>query len=58
MNNKSKILLSIVLIKLFLLSYIVLYQGSIFSLDFIDRFKTNDYSALLGPVNNLTETEL
>ena len=56
MNNKSKILLSIVLIKLFLLSYIVLYQGSIFSLDFIDRFKTNDYSALLGPVNNLTET--
>ena len=56
MNSKSKILLYIVLIKLFLLSYIVLYQGSIFSLDFIDRFKTNDYSTLLGPVNNFTET--
>tara|TARA_B110000483_G_scaffold242878_1_gene330231 strand:+ start:1941 stop:3392 length:1452 start_codon:yes stop_codon:yes gene_type:complete len=54
--KENKILLSIVLIKLCILFYIIYYQGAFDPESFIDRFKTNDYNTLLGPVNNLIET--
>ena len=56
MRINLKILLLVLILKLFFLFYLFQFQGVLESDNFFDRFTTNDYSSLLGPVNNLIQT--
>jgi len=55
MKENFKFLMSIIILKICLLFYIFNYQATIISDNFIEIFTTNDYSALLGPINNFIE---
>ena len=56
MKISMRILVPVLIIKLCFLFYIIQYQGTFSDNNFVDRFTTNDYSSLLGPVNNLIQT--
>ncbi len=55
MKENFKFLFFIIIVKICFLFYIFNYQTKIISGNFIEIFTTNDYSALLGPVNNFIE---
>ena len=56
MKISMRILVPVLIMKLCFLFYAVQYQGTFSDNNFVDRFTTNDYSSLLGPVNNLIQT--
>ena len=53
-KNRNALIALIVLFKIFILIYFIFQLNP--SDSFIDRFISNDYSELLGPVDNLIET--